>query len=199
MIEAGVSPGVTDVYFSADVETDGTIPGPFSMLSFALVVAGRFDGRCFERPANLDDVFEAELRPISNDFQVDALRVNGLDRDRLLREGESPESAMTRAARWVCQHAGSDTPVLVAYPLAFDWIWLYWYFERFAEGGSPFRHSRCFDLKTAFAVKSGRPLSMSSRESLPSELRSDRPHTHRALDDAIEQAEIFANIFEWKR
>src|SRR5262245_56668885 len=33
-----------DVYFSADVETDGPIPGPYSMLSFALVQAGRFDG-----------------------------------------------------------------------------------------------------------------------------------------------------------
>ncbi len=29
-----------DVYFSADVETDGPIPGPFSILSFALVFAG---------------------------------------------------------------------------------------------------------------------------------------------------------------
>lgn len=29
-----------DAYFSADVETDGPIPGPFSILSFALVYAG---------------------------------------------------------------------------------------------------------------------------------------------------------------
>jgi predicted nucleotidyltransferase len=28
-------------------------------------------------------------------------------------------------------------------------------------------------------------------------LRSRHAHTHHALDDAIEQAEIFANIFEW--
>jgi hypothetical protein len=39
-----------DSYFSADVETDGPIPGPYSMLSFALVYAGSFDGRKFERP-----------------------------------------------------------------------------------------------------------------------------------------------------
>ena len=36
-----------DVYFSADVETDGPIPGPFSMLSFALVYAGAYDGNKF--------------------------------------------------------------------------------------------------------------------------------------------------------
>jgi hypothetical protein len=29
-------------------------------------------------------------------------------------------------------------------------------------------------------------------------LRSLHGHTHHALDDAIEQAEIFANIFEWE-
>jgi hypothetical protein len=188
----------TDVYFSADVETDGAIPGPRSMLSFALVVAGRYDGERFERPERYDRTFEVELRPISNEFDPEALRINGLDRDRLLREGTPPKQAMNAAAAWVRKHAGDGVPVLVAYPLSFDWTWLYWYFESFADGGSPFRHSRCFDLKTAFAVKSGRPVSDASRESLPRELRSSRPHTHRALDDAIEQAEIFANIFEWQ-
>ena len=188
----------TDIYFSADVETDGSIPGPRSMLSFALVVAGRFDGEHFERPSDYDDAFEIELRPIAEAWDPEALRVSGLDRERLLREGADPAVAMSAAAEWVRQRAGDATPVLVAYPLSFDWTWLYWYFERFAEGGSPFRHSRGFDLKTAFAVKAGRPLSASGRESLPPELRSKRPHTHRAIDDAIEQAEIFANLFEWK-
>lgn len=187
----------TDVYFSADVETDGSIPGPYSMLSFALVVAGRYDGHRFERPARLDETYEVELCPISSEYEPDALRVNGLDRDRLIREGSDPIVAMKSAAAWVRERAGNGTPVLVAYPLSFDWTWLYWYFVRFA-GDSPFRHSRCFDLKTAFAVKSGRPLSASGRESLPAELRSDHPHTHRAIDDAIEQAEIFANVFEWE-
>jgi hypothetical protein len=43
--------GNVDSYFSADVETDGPIPGPYSMLSFALVYAGSFDGAKFSRPA----------------------------------------------------------------------------------------------------------------------------------------------------
>lgn len=32
---------------------------------------------------------------------------------------------------------------------------------------------------------------------MPRELLSDRPHTHHALDDAVEQAELFANVWEW--
>src|SRR5213083_1257640 len=109
-----------DVYFSADVETDGPIPGPYSMLSFALVYAGRFDGIQFQRPSNFDDAFYRELKPISNDYQPEALRVNGLDRDRLCREGASPETAMAEASDWVNRIAGQCRPVLVAYPLSFD-------------------------------------------------------------------------------
>lgn len=186
-----------DVYFSADVETDGPIPGPFSMLSFALVHAGRFDGSLFERPTRFEQTFYRELKPISEDFQSEALRVNGLDRERLCREGENPEEAMTAAGCWIREVAGNERPVLVAYPLSFDWAWLYWYFVRFSKEGSPFSHSRCFDLKTAFAVKAGIPIAQATKSNLIPGLRAGRKHTHNALDDAIEQAEIFANIFEW--
>jgi 3' exoribonuclease, RNase T-like len=189
---------VTDVYFSADVETDGPIPGPFSLLSFALVPAGSFDGKLFKRPDTLSKYsFYRELKPISDLFQSEALEVNGLDRERLTRQGQEPEIAMNEAATWIRNIAGTGRPVLVAYPLSFDWSWLYWYFVRFAEAGSPFSYSQCFDLKTAFAIKSHRPISESGRSKLIPSLRSPRQHSHHALDDAIEQAEIFANLFEW--
>ncbi len=187
-----------DAYFSADVETDGPIPGPFSILSFAIVFAGSFDGDRFQRPDNYDQVFYRELRPISESFEPEALRVNGLDRRRLCLEGESPEEAMTEASRWVNQVAGSAQPVLVAYPLSFDWSWLYWYFVRFSAQGSPFEYSRCFDVKTALAVKASLPISEAGRSRLDPSLQPKHPHTHHAMDDAIEQAEIFANVFEWK-
>jgi len=187
-----------DAYFSADVETDGPIPGPFSMLSFALVYAGSFDGRRFERPQDYERVLYKELKPISEDFQQEALAVNGLDRSRLCLEGESPAAAMTEAARWVNKQAGRGKPVLVAYPLSFDWSWLYWYFIRFSSQGSPFEYSRCFDIKTALAVKGHIPIAEAGRSKLQVKLRPRRAHTHHAIDDAIEQAEIFANIFEWE-
>src|ERR1700693_623043 len=79
-----------DAYFSADVETDGPIPGPFSILSLALVYAGRFDGSHFELPQNMGMSFYRELRPISDSFDPEALRVNGLDRERLIKTGQTP-------------------------------------------------------------------------------------------------------------
>lgn len=189
---------VADFYFSADVETDGPIPGPYSMLSFALVPAGRFDGESFVRPANYDTTFYAELRPISNDFQIEALRVNELDRDALVSSGRDPMSAMRDAYEWVRRVAGQDEPVLVAYPLSFDWSWLYWYFVRFNPLGSPFGYSRCFDMKTAFATKARQPVHRSARRNLFPALKSNRRHSHNALEDALEQAEIFANLFDWE-
>ncbi len=184
-----------DVYFSADVETDGPIPGPYSILSFAFVYAGRFDGARFEQPDMFDKFFYRELRPISETFDPEALRVNGLDRGRLLEKGESPEKAMSDANGWIEQVARGDNPVLVAYPLSFDWSWLYWYFIRFGTNGSPFGHSRCFDLKTAVAVTRRIPIAEAGRSQLPKRFRSMRTHSHHALDDAFEQAEIFAKVF----
>jgi hypothetical protein len=189
---------VGDIYFSADVETDGPIPGPYSMLSFALVYAGTFDGKEFNHPKNFQQNFYRELKPISEKFQPEALRVNGLDRDKLLKHGESPERAMQEAYDWISGIAGGAKPVLVAYPLSFDWAWLYWYFVQFSSEGSPFNHSLCFDMKTAYAVKASVPISEAGRSKILPQLLPDRRHTHQALDDAIEQAEIFGNLFEWE-
>jgi 3'-5' exoribonuclease-like protein len=185
-----------DAYFSADVETDGPIPGPYSILSLALVYAGRFNGTRFERPENLGLAFYRELKPISESFEPEALLVNGLDREQLIRTGQEPNRVMSEASRWVRNIAGSNKPVLVAYPLSFDWSWLYWYFVRFSDSGSPFGYSRCFDIKTAVAVKAHLTIANAGRAQLPQWLRSDRTHSHNALDDAKEQAEIFAKVFE---
>lgn len=185
-----------DVYFSADVETDGPIPGEFSMLSFALVYAGRYDGTRFERPTSDTIAFETTLRPISERFQQEALDVNGLDRAKLVLKGKDPAVAMAEASNWVLQNAQDGTPVLVAYPVSFDWTWLYWYFIHFLNK-SPFNHSRCFDLKTAIAVRGHRPISSAGHRHLPNALLSSKPHTHRALDDAIEQADMLAKLFTW--
>jgi DNA polymerase III epsilon subunit-like protein len=165
------------------------------MLSFALVPAGAFDGRKFLRPKTYEDVFYVQLRPISNEFQPEALAINGLNRDELLEKGTEPAQAMRDASRWIADRCDGRAPVLVAYPLSFDWSWLYWYFMRFT-GDSPFKHSWCFDIKTAIAIKRGVPISEAGRSHLPRELQSQRPHTHHAVDDAVAQAEVFANVFE---
>ena len=185
-----------DVYISVDVETDGPIPGRYSMLSFGMALAGRFDGARFERTDPHAQTFYRELKPISEEHDPETARVSGLDREQLTVSGEDPPAAMDEASRWVRDVAGEGTPILVAYPLSFDWSFLYWYFVAFAADGSPFRHANCLDMKTAYAIRAGRPIALSGASRLPESLRASRPHEHHALADAVEQAEIFANIIE---
>ena len=160
------------------------------------MVAGSFDGESFDRGSAGKSTFYRELRPISDEVEPKALEVSGLDRDRLAREGSDPAQAMVEAGEWITGQAGSSRPVLVGYPVVFDWMFLHWYFVRFA-GESPFGFSSALDIKTMYQQKAGVTLNEAGRGDLPGFLRSDREHTHHALDDAVEQADIFARVFDW--
>lgn len=186
-----------DAYISVDVETDGPIPGPYSMLSLGMAYCGSFNGRFMELAPVPSETFYIEIKPISDDFEYEALHVNGLDRKRLLREGLDPSFAMEKASEWIDEVSGDNRPIFVGYPAAFDWMWLHWYFTKFTKLGSPFGHSGCFDLKTAVAVRGRVPVSWSSKSQLPVSLQSDLQHTHNALEDALEQANIFYKLMVW--
>jgi hypothetical protein len=186
-----------DLFFSVDVEADGPIPGQYSMLAIGMCVAGRFDGTAFVATDPRAETFYIELRPISNEWLPEALNISGLDRARLLGEGREAREAMNAAAEWVRARAGDDRPVMVGFPLIFDWMFAYWYFERFADGGSPFGFSSGLDMKTMYQQKASVVLSEAGKDDLPAGLRGEAPHRHQALDDAVEQAEIFARLFAW--
>jgi hypothetical protein len=187
-----------DVYVSGDVEADGPIPGRYSMLSFGLCVAGRFDGIEFQPCDPRTATFYAELQPISERWDAQALKVARLDRDELVTTGRPPRESMTDAARWVQRVAAGDRPVFVGFPAPFDWLFLYWYFVEFADGGSPFDFSAVLDMKTMFQQKAKVVTSAAGLKDLPPSLRSSHPHTHNALDDSIQQADVFGRLFLWE-
>ena len=74
----------------------------------------------------------------------------------------------------------------------FDFLFVYWHLMRFA-GESPFSHS-ALDIKTyAMAmVKTG--YRDATKRNMPKRWFDDLPHTHVALDDAIEQGALFCNM-----
>jgi hypothetical protein len=185
------------LYISVDIEADGPIPGPYSMLSVGASVAGRQDADGYTPADPEAATFYRELRPIADDFVPEALAVSGLDRDRLRIEGAEPRSAMREFTTWVRQVSDGAQPVMCGYPASYDWTFLYWYLIRFT-GGSPFGHSGCLDMKTLYATKARVPLRAVAKRAMPRELLSNRRHTHHALDDAIEQAELFSNLMAWE-
>jgi hypothetical protein len=190
---------VPDIYISADIEADGPIPGEFSMLAFGLAVAATFDGEAFTSHAPSKQTLYRELKPIAARFEPAALKAARLDRAALARDGAEPEAAMRDAVDWItaqAERAGGARPVLVGYPVVFDWMFLHWYFVRFV-GESPFGFSGALDIKTMYHQKAHVIMDDAGRNDLPAELRASHPHTHNALDDAIEQAEIFNRLWQW--
>jgi len=183
-------------YISVDVEADGPIPGPYSMLSLGAAVAGVQDAGGFTPAAPEKLTFYRELRPISEEFEPEALAVSGLDRKRLAAEGAEPAVALAEFSDWVREVSDGAQPVMCGYPASYDWMFLYWYLIRFT-GSSPFGHSGCLDMKTLYATKAGLPLRAVAKRTMPAQLLSARRHTHHALDDAIEQADLLANLMKW--
>lgn len=187
-----------DIYFSTDIEADGPIPGPYSMSSIGMVIAGwrNEDGTYVNADMDANEnQFYAELKPISHLFIPEAAAVAGLNRETLEAEGQFPESIMKVLNAWVqnrCKALGGR-PVFLAYPLSYDWMWFYWYSMKFA-GESAFGHSGALDIKTAYAVTADVALGKATKRYIPRSLMSSRKHTHNALDDAKEQGELGMNV-----
>ena len=160
------SPRPVDVYFSADVECDGPVPGLYSMLSFGFVAAAEQSQDQWRRMPN-GPTFYRELAPISEQWDNEALEVSGLDRTRLAIEGAPPSAAMRDAFDWIERVCDGGSPVLVCYPRSFDWLWLYWYFVAFSRSRLSLwlrRLHRCQDANLCLnrtALHSQRPRSCS--------------------------------------
>jgi hypothetical protein len=143
------------------------------------------------------ETFYRELRPVGDEWLPEAVAASGLDRDELASGGTHPKLAMEEATSWVGSVTSAARPVLVGYPVVFDWMFLYWYFIEFT-GESPFGFSGALDIKTIYQQKAQVTLDAAGRTDLPPELQASHPHTHNALDDAVEQAEIFNKLFVWE-
>lgn len=195
---------VKEIYISVDVETDGPVPGVYSLVSLGAVVAGfkTSDGRVVKLDVTApENGFYAEFKPISDEWDPEALAISGLTREYLKANGVEPEDGMTRFAAWVEEAVSRNNArgaVFAAYPLGFDWMWTYWYLVNFAKQGSPFGHSKHIDIKTAYMVKADSVIIGATKRNFPKALLSKLPHTHNAKDDAAEQGELLMNILLWE-
>ena len=175
-----------EIYVSTDVESDGPIPGPNSMLSFASA-AYRYDKTLLGTfTANLDTLPGSTPHPDTEKWWKENPVAYAACRTNL----EQPEVAMKRYEAWINELHGS--PVFVAYPAGFDFTYVYWYLMRFV-GTSPFSHS-ALDIKTMAMCLLKRPYRESTKRNMPKNWFDSLPHTHVALDDAIEQGALFCNM-----
>ena len=178
-----------ECYVSVDVEADGPVPGLHSMLSLGAAAFTSDGERLDTFSVNLEPLPHASEDPrtmrwwASQEAAWEACHV----------DPQPPQAAIAGFRRWIDHHHKTvGWPVMVAFPIAFDGMWVEWYLNRFG-GESPFRR-RGLDIKTVAMVAMGAGYRATAKSTLPKHWRPRAPHTHVAVDDAIEQGELFFNV-----
>ena len=156
-----------------DIESDGPIPGDYSMICLGAVVV----------EPDLNRTFYGRLRPISDRHIPEALAVSGFTREEMLHF-ESPETVMTHFAYWV-QGVSRNRAIFVADNNGFDWQFINWYFHHFT-GKNPFGFSS-MNLGSLY-----KGLVKDASKNFK-HLRRTR-HTHNPVDDAIGNAEALLTM-----
>lgn len=155
-------------YIMVDIESDGPIPGDYSMVSFGAVLVDE----------QLDKTFYGKLKPISDQFIPQALAISGHSREETLTFDE-PEKVMTDFTKWI-RSVCRDSPIFISDNNGFDWMFVCWYFHHFT-GSNPFG----FSSQNLGSLYKGIEKDTSRNFKY---LRKTK-HTHNPVDDAKGNAE----------
>lgn len=155
-------------YVMVDIESDGPIPGDYSMICFGAIIV----------EPELNRTFYGKLKPISDRFIPDALAVSGFTRGECLTF-DDPTTVMTKFRDWLNAVAGGRY-LFVSDNNGFDWQFINWYFHHFV-GSNPFGFS---------STNLGSLYKGMMKDTFVNfkHLRRTR-HTHNPVDDARGNAE----------
>lgn len=173
-----------EVYVSTDIETNGPIPGPNSMWSLG--------SAAFCADGSVESIFHSNLKDLPGSTDDPATlqfwRRQPAAFAAARKNARDPATVMREYVKWL--DARSGKPVFVAYPAGFDFLFVYWYLMRFV-GRSPFGFS-ALDIKTYASAVMRSNFRETVKKNFPRVwLPKDMPHTHCAVDDALEQGIIF--------
>jgi hypothetical protein len=115
-------------YVMVDIESDGPIPGDYSMVSFGAVIV----------EVGLARSFYGQLKPISEQWIPEALAVGGFSREQTLAF-DDPKAVMDDFYMWLSGNCGKRK-IFISDNNGFDWQFINWYFHHF-HGDNPFGHS----------------------------------------------------------
>lgn len=151
-----------------DVESDGPIPGDYSMTSFGAVIVDQ----------DLDKTFYGKLKPISEKWIPEALAVSGFTRAEVL-EFDEPKIVMENFNQWLNENCKSR-PLFFSDNNGFDWQFINWYFIHFLE-------KNLFGFSSTNLGSLYKGLVKDTFKNFK-HLRKTK-HTHNPVDDAMGNAE----------
>lgn len=179
-----------ELYFSTDIESDGPIPGPNSMLSLGCAAFDRDTGLVSTYSRNLETLDGASGDPDTMKWWSTQPDAWAACRKNIVE----PSYAMREFCKWiesVCtKHDRS--PVFVGYPAGFDFLFVYWYLMKFVKR-SPFSFS-ALDIKSYAMAMLDTEYRQAVKKNFPKRWFGKTKHNHVALDDAIGQGEMFVNM-----
>lgn len=176
-----------EIYISTDIEADGPIPGPHSMLSLASVAYRADKTELGSYSANLDCLPGAESHPATVDWWKQFPEAW----EQCRRDTRPPGTVMREYLGWLNGLPGQ--PLFLGWPAGWDFMWVYWYLVRFT-GERPFREN-ALDIRSYAMGMRRSEFRRTSRTYLPKRWYDEGlPHTHVALDDAREQGAVFCNM-----
>jgi hypothetical protein len=175
-----------EIYVSTDVETDGPVPGLYSMLSIGSAAYLPDKTLVSSFSANLETLPGAAAHPETMAWWRTQPQAWEWCRNGVLQ----PEQAMRDYLAWLKSLPG--TPVFVAYPASFDFMFVCWYLTRFT-GENPFGWF-ALDIKSYAMSLLKTEFLRTVKRNMPRHWFDDLPYTHRALDDAISQGALFCNM-----
>jgi hypothetical protein len=120
-----------DTYVTSHIHIDGPIPGPHSLLTLTSAAHLRGGAPTLPFTTNVRELPGATLHPVA----LQTWRRQAEDWLTTRRASRPPALAMNAYARWVERLPGR--PVFVTDPAAPDYLFLYWYLQRFT-GRWPF-------------------------------------------------------------
>lgn len=179
---------LNDIFVSADIETDGHLPGKHSMLSFAAAalninreVIGTFS-------RNLHTLPYAQQDPETMQFWSKFPEAYQETR----KDCVEPKRAFEEFRDWTNWLKQFGTPIFMVYPGRFDMRFIDWYSLSFI--GESLLGRSSIDLKTYAYATMKAPFRRCVKKNFPKRWFTNRPHTHIAIDDAIEQGELGVNM-----
>jgi len=180
------------IFVSTDIESNGPIPGEYSMLSFGSVALKIAEPHIIDTfYVNLETIKDAKEDKDTMDWWKQERNIEAYKKTRV--NMKTPELAMKLYYDWLIKLPGD--PVFVSYPAGFDFTFIYWYLMKFV-GKSPFSFS-AIDIKTYAMAMLKKPYKQCTKRNMPNRWHDATfPHTHNALDDAFEQGFLFLTMLK---
>ena len=186
-------------YVVCDIEADGPIPGPHSMMSLGAVAVNKV--------GNIFGEFEINFLPLKkakpHSKTMEWFNKNAPKALMYCKINQvEPQEGMKRFGNWLLTLPMPR--VMAAHPAPLDFMWINWYIQTYLKDEleeppftKPFFDNKgqgAFDIKSYAAAVLKKDFTNLHRDTYTKDLHDNTKHTHKAIDDAREYAQLLIKL-----